>query len=121
MSRSKEHRKFKRFQSAKGVFVGVGPYNTKLGRLRDISLGGLGFRYVGSDEPPNGSHLDIFATDHDFYLGHVPFKIVSDFEIPKVPTSSTNMRRCCLRFRKLTNQQKAKLKELIHSHTIGEA
>jgi hypothetical protein len=122
MSKRKEHRKCKRLQAPKGVFVGVGPYNTKVGRLRDISMGGLAFRYIGTDEPPNGSYLDIFLTDHDFYLGHVPFKVVSDFELSnKAPSSSTTMRRCCLRFRKLTNQQRAKLKEFLHSHAIGEA
>jgi c-di-GMP-binding flagellar brake protein YcgR len=121
MGKRKEHRKRKRVQAPKGVFVGVGPYNTKAGRLRDISMGGLGFRYIGGDEPPNGSYLDIFSIDHDFYLGHVPFKIVSDFEIHKVPSSSTTMRRCCLRFKKLTSQQRAKLEQFIQDYGLGEA
>ena len=121
MGKRKEHRKRKRIQAPRGLFVGVGPYNKKLGRLRDISTGGLGFRYVGSDEPPNGTHLDIFATDHDFYLGHVPFKVVSDFEIVRAPPSTTTMRRCCLKFKKLTPQQKAKLEQFIQCNALREA
>ena len=121
MTKRKEQRKHKRIQAPKGLFVGVSPYNTKVGRLRDISTGGLGFRYIGSDKPPKGSHLDIFATDHDFYLCHVPFKVVSDFEIIKAPSRTTTMRRCCLKFKKLTPQQRAKLEQFIQNHALREA
>lgn len=44
-----EHRKHRRFQAPKGVFVGVGPDFVKVGRLRDLSMGGLAFRYVGDE------------------------------------------------------------------------
>jgi hypothetical protein len=48
------HRKNKRFQAPKGVFVGVGPDFAKVGRLRDVSMDGLVFRYIGSAEALNG-------------------------------------------------------------------
>jgi hypothetical protein len=122
MSKGKEQRKHKRFQAQKGIFVGVGPYCDKVGRLRDISMGGLVFRHVGTGEVLYGSYVDIFMSESDFYLGRLPINVISDIEIlDETPTVSTTMRRCRLRFGKLTNQQKAKLKELIHSHTIGEA
>jgi hypothetical protein len=61
-------------------------------------------------------------TESDFYLGRLPIKIISDVEIlDETPTVSTTMRRCRLRFGKLMDQQRAKLRELIESHTIGEA
>jgi hypothetical protein len=122
MAKRKEHRKHKRFQAQKGVFVGVGPYCNKVGRLRDISMDGLAFRHVGTGDVSNGSYVDIFMTESDFYLGRLPIKIISDVEIvDETPTVSSTMRRCRLRFGKLTDQQRAKLQELIESHTIGEA
>jgi hypothetical protein len=46
-----ERRKHKRFQAPIGVFVGIGPGFTKVGRITDMSLGGLAFRYLGREEP----------------------------------------------------------------------
>ena len=122
MAKRKEHRKHKRFQVPKGVFAGVGPYFNKVGRLRDISTDGLAFRHVGTGDMPDKSYVDIFMTESDFYLSRLPIKIISDVEIlDETPTVSTTVRRCRLRFGKLTDQQRAKLQELIESHTIGEA
>jgi hypothetical protein len=113
MAKRKEQRKHKRFQVPTGMFVGIGPDFTKLGPLTDLSMTGLAFRYIGVDEPSNGSYLDIFLTEGDFFLGRIPFKTISDVEIvEKVPSSPMTMRRCAVRFRKLTRQQKAELKRL---------
>jgi len=70
-----EQRQHKRFQVPKGTFVGLGPHDTKVGQIIDVSMGGLAFRYVGSEEPSNGE-LDIFLNERDFYLGRVPFRTV---------------------------------------------
>ena len=94
MVKKKNRRKHKRFQSPKGLFVGVGPENTKVGRVSDLSIGGLSFCYVGTEEPSKGSYLDLFFTDQDFYLGRLKFKTVSDFElVEKEPSSSEILRR----------------------------
>lgn len=62
----RERRKNQRFQVPKGAFVGLGPYFEKVGPIMDVSKGGLGFRYIGSAES-NGSYLDMFLTDKDFF------------------------------------------------------
>jgi hypothetical protein len=117
-----ERRKHKRFQVSTGAFVGLGPYNTKVGPLRDLSMGGLCFCYVGREEPKSESYLDLFCSDQNFYLGHVPFKTVLDCEtVEKAPSSSETMRRCAVRFGKLTPPQKAQLQYFIQNHAIGEA
>lgn len=122
MATRKDNRKYKRFQAPKDVFVGVGPHDIQVGRLRDVSMGGLGFRYIGNGEPLRGTHyVDIFMAEGDFYLSRVPVKTISDIEVvSKPPSATTTMKRCCLKFKKLTDLQRAKLKDFIERYTLGE-
>ncbi|MBW1770200.1 MAG: hypothetical protein JRJ17_03390 [Deltaproteobacteria bacterium] len=107
-----EQRQHKRFQVPKGTFVGLGPHDTKVGQI---------IRYVGSEEPSNGE-LDIFLNERDFYLGRVPFRTVSDFEITsRRDSSSTAMRRSGVQFRKMKPNQISQLEYFIQNHTLGEA
>jgi hypothetical protein len=113
-----EKRQHKRL---KGTFVGLGPHDTKVGQIIDVGMGGLAFRYVGSEEPSNGE-LDVFLNERDFYLGRVPFRTVSDFEITSRRDSiSTAMRRSGVQFRKMKPNQISQLEYFIQNHTLGEA
>jgi hypothetical protein len=119
-------RRHKKHQALKGVFVGVGPDFVKLGPLEDVSMDGLGFRYICDGEPSNGSYVEIFMTDGDFYLGRVPIKTVADVQlVNKSASNSTAWRHCSLRFREVTGYQRTKLQEFIDSRTtkqkIGDA
>jgi hypothetical protein len=86
-------------------------------------MGGLGFRYIGNGEQLKGTHhVDIFMGEENFYLSRVPVKTVSDIEVvAKAPSAVTTMKRCCVKFKKLTDEQRAKLKEFIANYTVGEA
>jgi hypothetical protein len=119
----KDHRKHRRFQAPEDVFVGVGPHDIQVGRLRDIGMGGLGFRYIGNGGPLKDAHyVDIFMSQGDCYLSRVPVKAVSDIEVlSRTPSAATTMKRCCLKFKKLTAEQQAKLKKFIDKYTLGEA
>jgi hypothetical protein len=119
----KDHRKHKRFQAPKDVFVGVGPHDIQVGRLRDIGMGGLGFRHIGNGDPLKEAHyVDIFMLEGDFYLSRVPVKAVSDIEVlSKAPSAARTMKRCCLKFKRLTAEQQAKLKEFIDKYALGES
>ena len=117
-----EHRRHRRFQVPGGVFVGFGPRANKVGQMVDVSMGGLAYRYVGCEESADGSHLDIFVTDDDFYMGAVPFRTVSDFQtVDRLAASPMTMRRCGVQFRKLSRKQNAQLEYFIQRHTLGEA
>ena len=121
---SVERRKHRRYQVPTGAFVGIGPESTKVGRISDLSIGGLAFSYVGTEEPSpsKGSYLDLFFTDKDFYLGRLPFKTIFDYElVEKAPSSSETLRRCGVKFQKLTRHQKAEIERFIQNYTIGEA
>ena len=117
-----DRRRHKRFQAPQGVFVGVGPDLDSIGLLRDISMDGLSFRYVGNGEVLNGSYVELFMTEGDFYLGNVPIDIVSNIELlGEIFSSSETLRRCSVKFKKLTSYQMAKLQEFVDKHTVGEA
>jgi hypothetical protein len=112
----------KRFQAPKGVFVGIGPTFDKIGRLREVGMDGLAFRYFGNGEASKASYVDVFMTEGDFYLGKVPIKIISDVQVvAKTSSESKTLRQCHVRFEKLTPPQKAKLKEFIEKYAVGQA
>ncbi len=116
-----ERRKHKRFQVRKGGFAGLGPYFENIGPIIDVSMGGLGFRYIGSEET-NGSYLDIFLADDDFYLRNVRFKTIWDFKsVNETLSSSVTMRRRGVQFKKLTDHQRSQLEYFIKNHAVGEA
>lgn len=116
-------RKHKRFQAPQGVFVGVGPDFVKVGVLGDISIDGLAFRYVGNGEALIGSYVELFMAEGDFYLGNLPIDIVSNIELVRDMFSNSDeaLRRCSVKFKKLTPQQRANLQAFIDKHAIGGA
>lgn len=116
-------RKHKRFQAPRGTFVRVGPDFVKIGLLGDISIGGLAFRYVGNGEALIGSFVELFMAEGDFYLSNLPIDIVSNIELVGdiFSNSDETLRRCSVKFNKLTPRQTAKLKEFIESHAVDEA
>ena len=122
MITGKERRKHRRFQVPGNTFVGIGPYFDNVGRMVDISMGGVAFRYVGTEEPSQESSIYIFSSDHDFYLGNIPFKTVADFEIvKKAPSRHVTMRQAGLKFKKLTDNQISRLKYFIQNCALREA
>ena len=115
-----ERREHKRFRVPNGEFVGLGPHFDKVGRIIDVSRGGLSFCYVAREKQTDGLSLDMFSTDADFFLGYVPFETVADVLIPEEdPFSLVTRRRCSLRFRDLTRTQISQLEDFIKDRTEG--
>ncbi len=113
-----ERRKHKRFEVPIGAFVVLGPHSTMVGRIIDISMGGLTFRHVDKEEPSGGLHeLDVFH-ENDFCLKHVPCETVSDLETYESPFGSFIIRESAVQFRDLTPRQMSQLEHFIHNHTI---
>jgi hypothetical protein len=90
----------------------------KFGRIDDISIDGLAFRYVDSKIQSNESPvLDIVLADCGFYLESASFNIISDNEIAEdYPIDLVKMKKLRMQFRKLTPNQKFKLEYLIQNH-----
>ena len=116
-----ERRRNKRFQVPSSAFAGLGPYFGKVGRILDVSMGGLAFRYIGLEEPNGSTNLDIFMNDLDFNLRNVPFKTISDFPVITDGRTAVTLRRRGVQFGKLTPQQKDAVEDFIEEHAIGEA
>lgn len=120
-----DQRKHKRYQVPRNSYVSLGSADFVLGQILDISMGGIAIRYMGSERLPDESHLDIFLTEDDLLLSKVPFKTVSDYEIPNtvlcrtvdpIPSSCRTMRRSGLQFGGLTADQRAQLEGFIKGH-----
>ncbi len=72
-----ERRKHKRFRVPRDAYVAVRPAYLQLGRVIDIGIGGLTFRYMAEEHPPDlSSQLVIFLASQDFYLDNVPFETI---------------------------------------------
>ncbi len=77
-----------------------------LGKLKDISKGGLAFEYI-TDEKPKKKNLqiNIFLSGNKFHLSNLPCKIVYDILIREKNYQSNKLlmtRRCGVKFKKLT-------------------
>ena len=136
-----EYRNHKRFQLEKDAFALIrsgpsGPleingksmgciacavYNAnpaKLGKIDNISMGGLTFHYAHSKAYLSRALvLDILLADCGFYLANILFKIIADVLIPdEVFTDAIEIRQVRLQFQQLSTIQQASLKDLIVSH-----
>ena len=125
-----DRRQYKRYQVPTNSYISLGSNDPGLGQIIDISMGGIAFRYMGSEKLPDQSHLDMFLTEGDLCLSKVPFKTVSDYEIPNtvlckivdpIPRSCRTMRRSGLQFGELMPEQKVQLERFIKDHTLVEA
>jgi hypothetical protein len=118
-----ERRLQKRFKAEDGAFAALVDQESRLGQIKDISLRGLSFRYIDSQEKlENASELKIILGKRGLFLDKVPFKKISDFEIESEFSFSTvKMRQIGLEFGVLTAEQRLQLRRFIQNHTIGEA
>lgn len=118
-----EYRRHTRLKVKKGaVAVLCGRYY-KIGPVIDITWGGLAFRYTYDDEknPESACRLSIFLTREDFLLRTVTVKIVYDIEEnSETPTTTPRMKRCGVKFGRLTKCQRPLLKQFIRNYTVGE-
>ena len=123
-----ELRKHKRFNSKEGVFVEFykprlfnlgNPRIVKYAQITDISEGGLGFIYADRQMwLLDLNELTISDNINEIKIDKIPFKILRDFPISKLPNSKY-LRKCGVKFGVLTPDQKSSLYSLIHTHTIS--
>jgi len=96
----------------------------KLGKIDNISMGGLMFHHVDSKtQLSKALVLDILLADCGFYLANMPFKTITDGVVPDdIPDNLLEMRQIRLQFQKLNVDQLDKLKKFIFNHgtEIGE-
>jgi c-di-GMP-binding flagellar brake protein YcgR len=118
-----ERRNHTRFKAKAGAYTVFSARSIIPGRINDISLGGLCFSYVEGEEwYHESSELDILFGDDDFYLDKIPFETVSDTIIEnESPYSQIIMRRCGVKFGKMSSEQLEQLKHFITQNTMNGA
>ena len=122
-----ERRKFERMIPAETTFVAFRPGFEKLGRIKDICMGGLGCEYQmpgpsnKDSENEASSEIDIFQSDDRFYLPRVPCSVVYDISLgesaSEAPEPKIEKRRCGFEFGALTAAVTEKLKAFLRDHT----
>jgi hypothetical protein len=118
-----EKRRFERYMAQDLAFAVFRPRFTKLGKIKDISRGGLAFEYVTSEGRMEDSReIDIFISGARFHLTRVPAKAIYDTEIVNhgfTFAPFVEMRRCGVQFGELTEVQASQLDDFLKIHTTG--
>lgn len=123
-SMSDELRKYIRLQAKDDTFAALFlPDNDQclmLGKIIDISEGGLGICHIDiENRPPDSLLVSIYGLDDAGIIDKIPCKIVYDMEIPDNPGAVLSPRRCGIRFEPLSEEQEDRVKEFMKSIGTG--
>jgi hypothetical protein len=120
-----ERREKMRLRPRITTFVALRPEFVKLGKLTDISSGGLCFEYITKEDgvtASDGLEIDMFISGNGYYLPNVPCNLVYDVKIKNGMTYTVGImyRRCGLRFARLNETQMDQLEYYLIHHTTGQ-
>jgi hypothetical protein len=116
-----EQRKQKRFRVKDDASVILRSPDAGMGRLIDISMGGLTFEYVTNQAPPiEATSVDIVLTDNAFTLDNIPCRKIWSLTLYQTRQTSLHAIQYGVKFGELTPQQENLLKYLIDNHTVEE-
>lgn len=131
MAIDSDRRKHERFSVRDNAYVAVRPEFYRLGKIKDISKGGVAFEYLqpsfldhasyASDNLKN-PEIDIFLSDRKFYLSSIPCKVVYDKNLTHDDgTLDTGCQdKCCgLQFGDLNAKQVEQLMFFISNHAMS--
>lgn len=121
-----EQRKNIRFLAQDNVIVALQNEYTKVGKVQDISMGGLAFEHI-DDEKPNSetSRRDILLWVNGFRLSKLPGRIVYDIQLPP-PNEYQGFffhlitRRCGVEFETLSEDLASQLDFFLENYTKGK-
>jgi len=108
-----ERRKHPRYKTNGGVLLSLVGKERKYWKVLDVSRGGASFRYIPCGDLDSSNEIDIITQDLNFALEGIPFRVIADCEFADDSASFIRLRRCCVAFGALTDQQEALLAEFI--------
>jgi len=120
-----ERRMHRRFKVRDDIFAVLGKNSHALGRIIDISKGGLSFTHNGGKvENSRMSELSLlFADRNAVHISHTSLKfrsrIVSDNETVQNGNLHSSRRRCAVQFDDLTWYQQSSLDNLISLQSVN--
>ena len=102
-----ERWKHKRYKPKTVAYAVLASDTNRLGPIKEISKGGLAFEYIDSGEPiKDPKEVEIFSTDHDFYLKKLPIKTTVESDVDTSPPfSSLPVKQLRLQFGEMTPVQ----------------
>ena len=119
-----DKRKDARYVAQENVIVALQNGGTTVGKVRDVSKGGLSFEYIIYDEDSNAKSMgrDIFIFVDGFSIRRVPCRVV--YDIPVAEPESDDLyitplatKRCGVQFETLSGEHKEKLEFLLQTYT----
>ncbi|MGV1099660.1 hypothetical protein ACUUL3_09680 [Thiovibrio sp. JS02] len=111
MEKSEEHHgKFPRFAPRREMYV----FHQGVGRVLDISMGGVSFSYIADNHPPTEPPREgILFTHHGEHIQGIPFEIVADAVCSRFFSSDYFIRERQVRFGELSEVQIRRLESFI--------
>jgi len=121
-----DKRKDKRFLVGEEVIVALRNSSSRVGRVKDISMGGLSFEHIYDEEleeDPSKRDVSLWADNHS--MADIPCRVVYDIPISEPPeydylTLHFRTRRCGVQFEKLTENQETQLDSFLKTHIKGK-
>lgn len=91
------------------------------GHIQNISMGGISFVYLLSEEPSSESEtVDILDGENEFFLLDIPCRVVSKRKLIKESSfSMLRMMQCSLEFGALTKPQQVELEAYMQTQAKG--
>ncbi|MGQ9694345.1 MAG: PilZ domain-containing protein [Thermodesulfobacteriota bacterium] len=117
-----ERRQYQRFLAPENALVALYGQSIKVGKLVDISQGGLSFEHIYEDfSITNDKEMEISFWVDDFRLSKFPCAIVYNIFIPPPPeyeflTIRLKTHRCGVKFKNLSGEQKEQLDQFIKKY-----
>ena len=121
-----ERRKYARYLPQKNAFAALGREYSRVGKIKNIALGGLAFEYIVGDAlAEDATEADIFLVGNVFHLHNIPCRIIYDFDVhvPHVNNSYVKIlttKRCGLQFKPHTDEILSQLRLFIDAYTGGK-
>ena len=113
-----EKRKCKRYKIKSDVYITFRPHFHLMGKMKDVSRGGLGFEYTRIDDHPvqEKVEVDIFSASNGLHMARIPCRVAYDVKVGSYPSfESLETRRCGLQFSELSMQQIGAISNFITS------
>ena len=116
-----ETRKHNRLIAQDDAFAALKGEETRVGRITDISAGGLSISYPFKKNEKDGfKRVDIYLTQNGFRLSDIPCRIVyEEKDVSNGASNGDTINRCGLRFTDLADDHKTQLNYFLSHFTAG--
>lgn len=93
-----------------------------VGRITDINLSGMGFRYItGMNASIKAFTVTVFSSKKPYiYINQLSCEVVYDYEIPDLSMDNVAVRHCGVKFVRLLPEQARRISLLLRELTANQ-